>query len=296
MSIQDRLDQLDLSPDVLRWLQPWLGMRTGGAPDVGAFAWLLHIYALADWRWPKILEMSSRYRLAGGTKSLIDAIFMDSGAQLCLDSAVDQIADDGSRVLVTTVGGQQFAAKAAVVATSANLWSHIDFAAGLSAAKLDSSAIGMQTPNSFIKLWALVRGEVENVYVQRPDFKSHPIIHLRKDMQRPDGLTQVIAFSVDPTLDTTDHNRITGLFKETLPLPNAEIVDVTAQNWVSDPFTAGGTSLLRPGQLSILDKIRAPEGRLSFATADIASGTPGFDGAIQTGIMAAADALRVICS
>jgi len=293
LSIQDRLDQIDVAPDALRWLKPWLGMRTGGSLDVGAFTWLLHIYALADQRWPKMLEMSSRFRLAGGMKTLLDAIFTDSGAELRLDSPVNEIADEGDRVHVTTLAGETFAASVGVVATSANLWSHIDFSAGLSTAKRESSKAGMQTPVSFIKLWALVRGDVENVYIQRPNFKEHPIIHLRKDMQRPDGLTQVIAFSVDPTLDTNDHARIARLFQETLPLPNAEVVDITAHNWVADPFTLGGTSLLRPGQLSMLSQIRQPEGRLTFATADIATATPGYDGAIQTGIMAAANAIWI---
>jgi len=293
LSIQGRLDQIELPPDVDRWLKPWLGMRTGGAPDAGAFTWLLHIYALADWNWAKILEISSRYRLVGGMKSLIDAIFADSGAALCLDAPVMHIADEGDRVFVATEGGETFAAPVAVVATSANMWSHITFDAGLSDAKLASSRAGMQTPTAFTKLWALVRGEVENVYVQRPNVEDHPIIHLRKDMRRPDGLTQIIAFSVDPTLDTADHARIARLFRETVPMPHAEVVEVTAHNWVADPFTRGGTSLLRPGQLSMLDEIRRPEGRLTFATADIASATPGFDGAIQTGIMAAGNAVRI---
>lgn len=292
-SMQDRLDQLDLPPDVLRWLMPWLGMRTGGSVSTGAYAWLLHIWALADWRWPKILEMSSRYRVTGGMSRLVDAIFADSGAQLRLDSPVARVEDDGRDVVVTTSSGEVYAAAAAVVATSANLWSHIDFATGLSPAKLESSATGMQTPTSFTKLWALVRGPVENVYVQRPGFDEHPIIHLRKDFERPDGLTQVIAFSVDPTLDTNDTTRLAELFAETLPLPGAEVVEVTALDWVAEPFTLGGTSLLRPGQLSQIEQIRAPEGRLAFATADIATASPGFDGAIQTGIRAAADVMAM---
>ncbi len=293
-SMQDRLDQLDLPADVMRWLRPWLGMRTGGSIDTGAYAWLLHIWALADWRWQKILEMSSRYRLAGGMKGLVDAIQRDAGADTRLDSPVVRVEDEGGQVLVTTGGGDTFAARAAVVATPANLWSHIDFTAGLAPVKAQASKTGMQTPNSFIKLWALVRGPVENVYVQRPEFAEHPIIHLRKDMERPDGLTQVIAFSVDATLDTSDTARIASLFQETLALPAAEIVEVTALDWVSEPFTRGGTSLLRPGQLSQIEEIRAPEGRIAFATADIATSSPGFDGAVQTGIRAAADVLAMV--
>lgn len=293
LSMQDRLDEIDMAPESMRWLKPWLGMRTGGHLAVGGLAWILHIYALADRSWPKMQQMMGRYQLVGGMKKLLDAIFTDSGAELRLDSPVSHIEDQGKQVLVTTADGVGFAAPVVVVATSANLWSHIDFAGGLASVKAEASAAGMQTPTSFTKLWALVSGEVENLYVQRPDFGDHPIIHLRKDRTRADGLTQVIAFSVDPTLDTSDHARIASLFRETIPLGDAEIVDVIAHDWVADPFTRGGTSLLRPGQLSELSAIRKPEGRLAFATADIATASPGYDGAIQTGIMAAADALRI---
>jgi len=52
-------------------------------------------------------------------------------------------------------------------------------------------------------------------------------------MERPDRLTQVVAFSVDPTLDTTDFLADCFAYsKETLPLPGAEIVEVTALDWV----------------------------------------------------------------
>ena len=293
LSMQDRLDEITVGPDVMRWLKPWLGMRTGGHLDAGGLAWLLHIYALADHSWPKMQQMMGRYQLVGGMKRLLDAIYADSAAELRLESPVTRVEDDGRWVHVTTADGAQFSAPVGIVATSANLWSHIEFTSPLSAIKRDASAAGMQTPTSFTKLWALVSGDVENLYVQRPDFGRHPIIHLRKDKMRADGLTQIIAFSVDPTLDVTDHAHLGTLFRETIPLGNAEIVDVVAHDWVADPFTRGGTSLLRPGQLSKLSRIRQPEGRLAFATADIATASPGYDGAIQTGITAAAHAIRI---
>lgn len=290
VSIAERFDSLDLPWKQERWLRPWLAMRTGGAPDLGAFTWLLHIFALAEQRWPRMLEVSGRFRLVGGIKTLIDEITADSGAVVHLGSPVETVTDDGAGVEVTTASGRSFAAATAVIATSGNLWSGMDFASGLSATKLDASRTGLQTPVAFTKLWALVRGPVDNIYVQRPELGDSPIIHLRRDLPRADGTTQVIAFSVDPTLDTTDESAMARAFTDTLPMPGAEVVAVRAHDWVTDPFTSGGTSLLRPGQMSQLEAIRAPEGRLAFATADISSTMPGYDGAIQTGIKAAREA------
>ena len=290
VSIAERFDSLDLPWEQERWLRPWLAMRTGGAPELGAYTWLLHIFALAEQRWPRMLEVSGRFRLVGGIKTLIDRISADSGAVIRLGSPVEQIADDGTTVEVVTAGGRSYSASTAVLATSGNMWSRIEFTSGLSATKLDASRAGLQTPVAFTKLWALVRGPVENIYVHRPLPGGSPLIHVRKDLPRADGTTQVIAFSVDPALDTTDEAAIARAFADTLPLPGAEVVAARAHNWVTDPYTLGGTSLLRPGQMSQLEAIRAPEGRLSFATADISSTMPGYDGAIQTGIRAAREA------
>ncbi|WP_374946345.1 flavin monoamine oxidase family protein [Agreia sp.] len=293
LSIRGRLEAIDLDHEVLRWLRPWLEMRTGGAPETGAYAWLLHIWSLADWQWQKILTVSSRYRVATGMKSLIDAIQADAGADLELNSPVVRIDDQRDRVLVTTAGGEEYAAHGVVVATSANMWSTIDFGGRLSPLKQQSSVDGMQTPVSFTKLWALVDGPVDNVYVQNADTNVNPIIHLRKDLERPDGLTQVIAFSVDPTVAASRKAEIPQFFEELLPSNGkARIVETKALDWVAEPFSRGGTSLLRPGQLSRIDQIAASEGRVAFATADIATAAPGFDGAIQTGIRAAYDVLR----
>ncbi|MFF0014985.1 flavin monoamine oxidase family protein [Streptomyces sp. NPDC005374] len=292
-SIADRLASLDLPEEEARWLRPWLAMRTGGSLEEGAFTWIAHIFALAEQRWPRMLEVSGRFRLVGGIKTLIDRVIADSGAVVRLGQPVVTVADDGRSVEVTTAGGERYVASTVVMATSGNLWSRISFPGGLSDVKLDASRTGLQTPVSFTKIWALVQGPVPNVYVQRPAVGEHPIVHLRKDLPREDGTTQVIAFSNDPGLAKADDSAIARAFTETLPLPGAEIVAVRAHDWVSDPHTLGGTSLLRPGHLRNLDALRAPEGRIAFATADISSTMPGYDGAVQTGIKAAADAVAV---
>lgn len=294
LSVQDRLNQITLTPDSARWLMPWLTMRCGGSLETGAFAWMVKFYAAAGANWMKMLEYSSRYRLTEGMGVLAKHILDDSKAEVRFNSPVVGIDDDGASVKVTTRDGQEHTASVAVVATSGNMWSRIRFSRPLSDVKRNASQRGLQTPNALTKLWALVRGDVENVYVQRPNHKDHPIIHLRKDHVRENGLTQVIGFCIDPTLDSNDHALVARLFKETLPNPDVEVVAVIGQNWVQDEFTMGGTSLLRPGQLSALRELRAAEGNLAFATADISNSLPGFDGAVETGINGAREALKIL--
>ncbi len=140
-SIADRLAGLDLPEDQARWLRPWLAMRTGGSLGTGSFTWLAHIFALAEQRWPRMLEVSGRFRLVGGIKTLIDRVIADSGAVVRLGEPVVTVADDGRAVEVVTEEGNRLAAAAVVVATSGNLWSRISFPGGLSEVKLGTTPV-----------------------------------------------------------------------------------------------------------------------------------------------------------
>jgi nicotine oxidoreductase len=296
MSVKDRFDELEISPEAQRFLKPWLTVRCGGAMEKGSLAWMIHRYASAGGSWRNMLQMAGRFQLAGGSKALIDAIYGDSKADVRFESPVAEIADDGEAVHVTTVAGETFTAPVAVIGTSANVWPHIEFSSGISDVRREAGEEGMQTPYALNKLWAVARGEVEEIYVQRPDpTPENPIIHVRTEKTRADGTTMILGCSFEPSFDLSDKEGIARMFAEMLPMPNAEIVDVIGHNWVADEYARGGTSMLHPGQLTgVLTDLREPEGRLVFATADIAYGIPaGMDGAIEAGVHGAGQAARI---
>jgi monoamine oxidase len=294
MSVQDRLDELDLSPEAEMWLRPWLTVRCGGGMDRASLAWMIHRYASSGGSWKTMLTMAGRYQLAGGSRALIDAVFADSGAALRLGAPVKDISDDGELVQVETVDGTTFAAPIAVVATSANVWPDINFTSGISDVRLEAGREGMMTPYSLTKLWAVARGEVEELYVQNPDTTRNPIIHVRKEKSRENGTTMILGCSFDPNI-TTDKAELKRLFEEMLPMPDGEIIDVIGHNWVADPFARGGTSMLHVGQVTgAVSEVRKPEGRIAFATADISYGiSAGMDGAIESGVHAAIQAAAI---
>lgn len=65
-----------------------------------------------------------------------------------------------------------------------------------------------------------------------------------------------------------------------------------AHGWVADPWARGTWCVLQPGQAAHLaDAIRS-EGRVAFASADLALGWRGYlDGAVESGLRAARDVL-----
>lgn len=290
LSIKDRLEQVRVSEEEARWLTPFFGMISGGVPAEASAAWIAFLTAWAGGV-PEMLRTRAAFRVVDGLQSLVESVVADSGAQVRLATPVSSVRDDDGRVVVTSVDGEEFVAEVAIVATSGNTLADIDFPSGLSESKLATSRRGTQTPNAFVKLFALVDGPVESIYLQRVDYETHPLIHVRRDLQRRDGLTQVVAFSVDPHLAHADKRAMADLFAATIDVPVERIVDIVAYDWAADPYSRGGTAFVRPGRYSILDEVLAPEGRVVLAISDFQYG--GYNAAVERGFLAASDAMRI---
>jgi monoamine oxidase len=111
----------------------------------------------------------------------------------------------------------------------------------------------------------------------------------------PNGDQLAIAFSHDPLLDPRDKKQVeTGLRRL---IPDARVLDLRFQDWGRDPFSLGAWGMRQPGQLlAQLPDIQQPQGRVAFATGDIASGWNGgfIDGAIESGLLAAQQAAEAV--
>ncbi len=69
-------------------------------------------------------------------------------------------------------------------------------------------------------------------------------------------------------------------------LPDAEVEEVAAHDWVADEFSRGTWPVYRPRQLTrYLRALQQPEGRVLLAGSEMANGWCGFiDGAIESGL------------
>ncbi|AUG80448.1 Amine oxidase [Kitasatospora sp. MMS16-BH015] len=287
LSLRDRLNQLNLSAQDESWLSGLTAGQSGGSSAIGGLAALAHWWALAGWSndgW----EAATAYRPGTGMGGLITAMLNDAAVDLRLNSPVAAIDDNGSRVQVTTKSGRRYSAPVAVVAVPVNLWQTIRFTPGLPAAHTAATTQGVGVPNAR-KLWLYVSGVTDRVVARGAE---GDVITTLISQGQVAGGQLMVAFNGLPALDLTSSTAIESAVRHYLP--SARLLDYRAQDWGNDPYSLGGWALGKPGQLtSLYPAIQQPQGRLSFATGDIASGWNGFvDGAIESGLTAADQAMQ----
>jgi monoamine oxidase len=85
---------------------------------------------------------------------------------------------------------------------------------------------------------------------------------------------------------------ILGSLDRIYPGVRAEAETTTLVDWDADPWARGAYAWFRPGQLtSLLPALIAPEGRVHFAGEHTASASGWMEGALQSGLRAAAEVL-----
>ncbi|MEV0735107.1 NAD(P)/FAD-dependent oxidoreductase [Streptomyces sp. NPDC050549] len=220
-------------------------------------------------------------KLAKGTASLYGA--MAEGLDVRLSSPVARIEQDGDTVTVTTVAGETFTARAAVVAVPLNTWGRVDFEPALSAGKQQFAQERLAGRD--VKLWVQARGVPRH-------FASlawgTPLEWLSTEFERDEGSIMVgFGYEEGDKIDPTDRASVERAVKTLVP--EAEVIAWWSEDWNGDPYSLGTWTAYRPGQITRLAAdSRKPEGRLVFANADVAVGFSGWiEGAIESGSSAA---------
>ncbi|MEU7039318.1 NAD(P)/FAD-dependent oxidoreductase [Streptomyces sp. NPDC046237] len=287
LSLRDRLAQMRLSAQDELWLSGVTASQSGGSSSYGALTALAQWWALSGWNmegWDGLVK----YRPEGGMVRLLEAILGDAHAELRLDSPVARIADEGRRVVVTTRAGERFSAATVVVAVPVNSWRTIDFRPGLPKVHRQATTQRVGVPYA-TKLWVRLDGSVGRVYAAGAE--GYPFSTVIPHTELPGGDQLVIAFSHDPLLDPNSKRQVEAGLRHLIP--DAKVVDLVSQDWGRDPFSQGAWGMRQPGQLlAQLPDIQRPQGRIAFATGDIATGWNGgfIDGAIESGLLAAQQA------
>jgi monoamine oxidase len=218
-------------------------------------------------------------RLAEGTASLYNSLA--DGLDIRLSSPVSRVDQDGDLVTVTTDGGESHTARAAVVAVPLNAWADIEFGPALSAGKQQFTKERLAGRD--VKVWVQVRNAPR--YFAGMGWNT-PLEWLSTEFERPEGSIMVGFGYNEKLLDPTDRGSVERAV-QTL-VPEAEVVTWWTEDWNGSPYSAGTWTAYRPGQITRLAAdSRKPEGRLVFATADVAVGFSGWmDGAIESGTAA----------
>jgi monoamine oxidase len=235
--------------------------------------------------------------LKEGTGALIQAMAADSGADIRLDTPVARVVQNDAGVTVTTRSGETFTASTAVVATPMACWQHIEFDPPLSSHK--DAATREHHVAYGVKVWAQVRGATPLPYTLAEPATSNGAI-LMFTQQEMDGDDQMmVGFFIDhPEREDRFGTDFAGVerFVQTL-YPGAELIAYDIHSFVEDEWSGNGDWIgYKPGRISKShSELSKPEGRLHFATADIAhTFLAWMEGAVEMGKKAAVDAQRLM--
>lgn len=284
LSVAERVEQLDLSEEEQSVLVAELESLTS-APleDAGAVS-VLRWHALSGYSLALTQFTGGRVTIDGGTSALLEAIAAGARYERRLDSPVAEInrTDDGVEVL--TRDGTGFPGRAVVVAVPINTLDRIAFSPALPGDKQAGIALGQASRG--VKIFIHARGEpVLTNAVQA----GHPFGYLSSDTLFPDGSQQLIGFGPDAAVcRPEDTDWVQGSLNELLP--EYEVLEATAHDWLADEFARGTWAIHRPGWYEHHHaSMRRPEGRVLLAGSDLANGWSGFiDGAIESGLRAGA--------
>ncbi|QQQ80053.1 FAD-dependent oxidoreductase [Saccharothrix sp. 6-C] len=281
LTIRRHLDSMNLSALDEKWLTGATG-GLGGASTRGAYTQFLHWWALCNYNAEQYYGINT-YKPSTGMNGLARSILAEAQAEVLLNTPVKSITDDGRQVTVRTAAGSAHTAAAVVVAVPVNVWRTIEFAPGLSTAKLQASQETFGVPNAK-KLWLHLASSIGNTYVHAPE--GYPVDTLVPYKQTSRGWL-MIGFSGEPRLDVNNAAQVQEAVR--LIVPDARVLSVKGHDWGGDRFALGGWSFRQPRQLTgLLRAVQQPQGRISFATSDIASGWSGYvEGAMESGLVAA---------
>jgi nicotine oxidoreductase len=286
LTVRDRLDELELKPDEEAYLSGLFGMEASNSPERASYLSLMRWWAPAGHTYEALEETVFAYKMANGIVGLLNAIISDGGAEVRLGAPVMCVENNDATVRVTTADGTTVTAAAAVVATPVGIWPRIEFLPALSAERIEAAQEGMQAPRGS-KIIAVLRGEPRSFYVQT--HLGHPIGFMWTSHFRSRDEQVAVIFGSPSMKDPEDAEELGAAVADLLP--GVEVVEFVAGTYLEgDEFANGGWPFLKPGQLTRFQphvNFARPEGRLTFATSDIACGWCGFiDGAIETGLRA----------
>lgn len=285
LSLQDRLDQLNLPPLERDLVAAQLAINCHNDPRQGGFLDQLKWWSLGDFDMGRLFDKLALYKIAAGPDALAQKIIEDGKADVRLSTPVASVAAGDGQAVVTTERGEKFSARAIVVAVPLNVVASIKFSPALSAARITASAQANSCAGT--KCYIKVKQKVGNWMGQGP--YPYPISLAWTDTELDDG-TLIVAFGPPKAMDINDDREVQKTLRGLLP--EADVEAVYGYQWEDDPFSRGTWCWYRPKMVTrYLRDLQQPAPPLFFAGGDQANGWRGFiDGAIETGLTASREA------
>ncbi|TCK21930.1 flavin monoamine oxidase family protein [Pseudonocardia endophytica] len=214
-----------------------------------------------------------------------------------LNTPVARVDQSGADVLVTTAHGETITASAVVVATPMNTWNDIEFLPQLSETKRVTSDERHGADRSGKAMLRLRKLPVVPLVVGSPKTTGGAFM-LASEGEFDNGDPLMAMFGM-LSLDTDEWN-LDYDSRESVDaalqslLPGAELVEYDAHNFNADPYSKGDWVSWKPGRVTKSHSaLGAAEGRIAFATADVApKWLMTIEGAVECGHKAAHQTLN----
>jgi monoamine oxidase len=227
-------------------------------------------------------DNTDRFRIAGGTKALLDAVIADAKPPVLLSSRAARIEQQSRRYLTRTEDGRVVRSKSVIVAVPLNTLAAIQFDPQLDDDKLAS--LGKNYAGTGLKVYMRIKGDLPSFSAQGAE--TLPLSSVWTEYQDSEGQV-LVGFGADSKrLNLHDTDAVAEAVR--IYDKRIEVTDVLGYDWQSDPYSRGTWCSLRPGQFSRdIPALRRPMNGVFFAGADLARSWQGnIDGAIETGIRA----------
>ncbi|MEO0399537.1 MAG: FAD-dependent oxidoreductase [Pseudomonadota bacterium] len=279
LTIQDRIDQLDLEDDVrVNLTAIWSIMSHAPCKD-GGFLEMLRWWANLGNNSIDFNNAVSRYKLKNGTISLINAMLDDSTAEVRLNAPIARVSQNGTGVQVSLEDGQTVTAKKVIVTMPLNTWTDVEFEPALSEVKLATSR--EKHVGNGNKLHAKTKQDIGNVFLTADD-SFGPLQYGYTESTGPSGTT-LLSYGLDGGFDVNNLEIVQSMLQRFLP--EVELESTYGYQWLYDPFSKGTWCTLRPHQFKLVPELQRAEGDIHFASADIATMWRGWmDGGIEMGV------------
>lgn len=290
VSVIDFFAPLELPRATLDFFTALTGLNTGALASDTSALHLLEWVAGFD-NSPYAIYGSISEKFEHGTKSLVDAMVDDARAEVSLSSPVQAVVQSDDGIVVNTRDGRAHAARVGVIAVPLTVLRDIDFAPGLSEAKLTASAEGNSGRST--KVWVLIEGVPQTLTAVG---EGGPLVWLSTEYEL-DGAHLMMSFgNKHDSFDITDPTEVQRAVEHLAP--GARVLKFDAHDWNRDEFSKGTWMTWRPGRaMRCATAVKQREGRLVFAGSDTSSRWPGWiDGAIETGGRAAAEAHELLAA
>jgi hypothetical protein len=282
ISFKDYLDRINPPEATRHMLAAWWTVSGSGAHDVVAASEFISSCAYGGGLAENMIDVWSD-TVEPGMGVLAQRMLEASGAEVRRSCPIASITQSESGVALTTRDGETLSASHAIVAVGVNTMRDITFAPELAGIRAIARARGHG--GAAFKVLIKARGVSVGTLITGD---GTGIQLLFAERAADDGATLLIGFGLQ--LDNArpqDERWVREEFKRLVL--NAEFISYDWHDWLADPY-ARGTWVAAPADIADAFSAEAwkPEGRIAFATSDIAAEQAGwFEGAVRSGEAAA---------